>query len=111
MRRLNVSEREERREDNAFAALAETRPQVVTRVGDTGATVEPDRAVAVPDHDPDLRVRIDRHANLGIERVALEGAVADAGLGLVCQKAAVLDSEPRNTAANQQVRLNPRVGP
>lgn len=104
------SERDERREDDAFAALTKTRPQLIRLVADTGGAVEPNRAVAVPEHYPDLRVRIDRHPDFGIERVTLEATVTDAGIRLVFQKAAVLDREPRKAGAHQYVRLNPNAG-
>ena len=65
------------------------------RVGDTRAAIEPDRAVPVPDHDSDLRMRIDRHSKFGVERETSERAVAEAGLWLIFEKAAVADGEPR----------------
>jgi hypothetical protein len=54
-------------------------------------------------------VRIDSCTDLTVERVTPEAAVADAGIGLVFQKAAVFDSQPQEAAAKQDVRLNPSV--
>src|SRR5687767_7060833 len=107
---MHLSERDKRREDDTFAALTKTRPQLVGRVADAGGAVEPNRAVVVPEHDPEVRVGIDRYPDFGIECVTLERTVTDTGIRLIFQKAAVLDGEPRKAGAKQEVGLDPGAG-